>query len=409
MMSFAMSESPADSSVRAVQSVVPFFQPILSVANGRIYGYEVLSRFQDPESGEYRSMGAFFHDEERSDAEKLAVDRQVRASAFREFRRSGIDSRLFVNIHPSWIFDFHDSEDVFPTIRLLEETGISGENIVIEITEQRFHDSDFEFLNRLIDRYRAQGMKIAIDDFSFPNFDRLIDLKPDFVKVDIQLVRKSAENEDYKRLIRYISTFCQELGIAVIFEGVESVHELENSIEAGGSFMQGFLFSGAQPEFQPVERYAREIEFGLNNVIYRSLHYSQNILKIEQSMNRYLAMVIEREQLFRRSNLDDAINKIVPFLPPQCFRAFVCDAFGKQRSSNFTKSDGGEFRIYPEHRGKNWGWRPYFFNNLVRMKEWGRGVISHKYVDVETKRQCLTFSFPIGDDLYIFVDFTAEP
>jgi EAL domain-containing protein (putative c-di-GMP-specific phosphodiesterase class I) len=390
----------------------PFFQPIVSVSDGSIYGYEVLARQLD-EAGQVQNIGPFFNDESVPEDERIAVDRTVRERAFQHLKEQQPGpNRLFINIHPAWIYRRREPNALFPTIQMMDDAGLAGENLIVEITEQKFLDADFDFLNGLIDRYRERGIKIAIDDFSFPNFDRLLSIKPDFVKVDIQLVKKSAQSQDYKKLVGYISKFCQELGISVIFEGVETLHELENAIESGGSLIQGWFLSKAAAEFQKTDSYKQLIQLGLNNVIYRSRHSSQNIVKIEHNMNQYLRLVIEREQLFRKSNLDEALNRILPFLPPQCFRVFICDGYGLQRSSNYTRldnpSNNADFRIHPEHRGKNWGWRPYFFNNLVRMKEWERGVISHEYVDVETRRRTLTFSYPISGDLFIFLDFFAE-
>lgn len=383
---------------------LPFFQPIVSVADGSIFGYEALARRWI--DGQAQSLGAFFNSADRSREEKLSLDRRMRELSLRQARQNGLRERLFLNIHPSWISAY--AGDEFPTIQLLERIGFPAEQLVIEIIEENILAEEFELLNRLLDRYRERGIKIAIDDFSYPNFDRLISLRPDFVKVDIRLIRKSVESAEYRRLIQYIGEFSQELGVAVVFEGVENLVELENSIEAGGSLVQGFFFSEAQSDFQPAQQFRELIQLGLNNVTYRSMLNSESVLRIEESMNRYLALVIERERAFERSNLDDALSRISGFLPPQCFRAFICDSIGVQRSSNFTRSAGERFRFYPEYRGKNWAWRPYFFPNLVRMRATGRGVISHRYVDFETRRHTLTFSYPLGNELYIFLDFDAE-
>ena len=53
----------------------------------------------------------------------------------------------------------------------------------------------------------------------------------------------------------------------------------------------------------------------------------------------------------------------------------------------------------------NWSWRPYFLHNLVRMKQYGRGIISTPYRDTETKKETLTFSCPVKENVYLFMDF----
>ena len=159
----------------AIDQLRPFFQPIVSVANGTIFGYEVLARLQG-DAGQYNTIGWFFGDESVSDEDRIAVDRAVRERALQYVKEHPESGRLFLNIHPNWIFNYRESTETFPTLRLLDELGIDGENIVIEITEQKFLEANFEFLNRLIDRYRERGIKIAIDDFSFPNFDRLLSI-----------------------------------------------------------------------------------------------------------------------------------------------------------------------------------------------------------------------------------------
>ncbi|MBX7059457.1 MAG: EAL domain-containing protein [Leptospirales bacterium] len=398
--------APAEFLLEQPGALQPFFQPIISVADGRIFGYEALARLRVGD--EQRSLGAFFSSADRTREEKLNLDRRLRSLSLQRAREANISERLFLNIHPSWISARYAEELDFPTLQIIDETGFPAEQVVIEIIEEEIRHEDFDLLNRLLDRYRERGMKIAIDDFSYPNFDRLISLRPDFVKVDIRLIRKSVESAEYRRLIRYIGEFSQELGVAVLFEGVETLVELENSIEAGGSLVQGFFFSEAREDFQAPDVHQGRIRLGLNNITYRAMLKSESTLRIEDSMNRYLALVIAREQVFVRSNLDEALSRIAAFLPPQCFRAFICDGLGIQRSSNFTRTSGDQFKFYPEYRGKNWAWRPYFFPNVVRMRAVQRGVVSNRYVDFETRRHTLTFSYPLGSDLYIFLDFDAE-
>ncbi|MCB1306948.1 MAG: EAL domain-containing protein [Leptospiraceae bacterium] len=386
----------------------PFFQPIVSVADGLIYSYEVLGR--GIRDGQVSSLGPFFLNDDIDLDERMLIDRIIREKAIHRIAAIPGADRLFINIHPAWIFNFQNSAEEFPSIRMLREAGLHGDHLTIEITEQTIHLADFDRLNRLIDRYREQNIKIAVDDFSYPDFDRLISIKPDFVKLDIRLFKKGVESEDYRKLIEYIASFSLELGISVVFEGVENLSELELAIECGGNYIQGFFLS--EPIAEPRDdrsRYRDTIQLGLNNVYYRQINDLQNIMKIEKNMNRYLTLVLEREQVFQSANLDDGITRILDFVPPQCFRLFVCDAAGVQRSSNFVRDrDADSFQIQPEYRGYNWCWRPYFLNNLVRMREYHQGVVSEKYIDVETRHYTLTYSHPISEDLFLFLDFFSN-
>ncbi len=74
--------------------------------------------------------------------------------------------------------------------------------MVVEITEKEINEN-MDIFNRYIAEYRKNGIKIAIDDFYFNNFDRLIKLNPDIVKIDIRLVRLSVSMSRYKKIIHF--------------------------------------------------------------------------------------------------------------------------------------------------------------------------------------------------------------
>jgi len=369
-----------------------------------IYGYEVLGRFQD-EQGRIWSMGPYFYDPEVPNHEKLIRSRKVREMAFHHSRLVEYTGKLFVNVKPSWLLQIHRSGHEIPTLRFIRELGLNGENIVIEITEEEF-EGDIDILDAVISRYRDAGCKVAIDDFTFNNFDRLIHLRPDFVKIDIRLVKKSVEKREYQKLITAISNFAQEIGISVLFEGVEFEEELLNSIHAGGSFVQGFLFSPAEAEFQEATRYAPTIERTLANVVkeQRGEHY--DLLSLESRMNAQLDPTISLID-FKRDP-DDGLGRVVENLPESCYRAYVCNQLGEQLSSNFLRGPEGIFYKQQQFQNRNWGWRPYFFHNLARMDQFRRGFVSNRYIDQETKRETFTYSHPLSDQLFLFLDLTRD-
>lgn len=383
------------------QRVVPYFQPIVNVADGRIHGYEVLGRFED-ESGKVTSMGPYFSDPDVPGFEKLIRSRKVRELAFLHASQSRYRGRLFINIKPSWLVPVHRPENDLPTLRLIREAGLSGENVVIEITEDEF-DGDLYILDSVIRRYREAGCRVAIDDFTFHNFDRLIHLRPDIVKIDIRLVKKSVEKREYHKLITSISDFSQEIGISVLFEGVELEEELLNSIDAGGNFIQGFFFAQPGPDFLPDDCFRPQVRRSLEHVIAhnRSENYEQ--IALEYRLGEMIEHMVSRAE--DQVNPDALLSGLTSALPEACYRAYICDQFGTQVSANYMRTEQG-FERQEQYRGLNWGFRPYFFFNLARMDRAGRGSLSTRYVDQETKRETFTYSHPLSGHRFLFLDLT---
>ena len=389
--------------------ILPFFQPVLSVADGSIYGYEVLGRRRMPD-GSFQSLGPFFHDENSDLAERIEISRQIRKDAFRTLNSLAPHQKLFVNIKPSWMWKYR-SHDSLPTLDMLDELGVSGNRVVIEITEDEFQ-GDINELFGMVVRYRAAGCKIAVDDFNFNFMDRLIHLQPDIVKVDMSLVKRIAQSPEYRSLIEYIASFARDFGISVLFEGVETRKELESAIESGAEFVQGYFFAPAAKDYIDSSSFQSQLREVLQTVVHKNWNRNRNVMTIESVMNRLLSELLSSMKIRLNGNsgvnpdlADDVLREVLDGLPPKCYRIYACDDKGDQLSSNFERDPTGQFILRSEFRKMNWSWRPYFLHNLVRMKQYGRGIISTPYRDTETKKETLTFSSPVKENVYLFMDF----
>ncbi|MCB1170980.1 MAG: EAL domain-containing protein [Leptospiraceae bacterium] len=389
--------------------VLPYFQPVLSVADGSVYGYEVLGRRRLPD-GAIESLGPFFHDEKSDLLERIEVSRHIRKQAFSVVDSLSPHQRLFVNIKPSWMWKYREHQSL-PTLDMLEELGVSGNRVVIEITEDEFQ-GDLNDLSDMVARYRAAGCRIAVDDFNFNFMDRLIHLQPDIVKVDMALVKLIARSSEYRSLIEYIASFARDFGISVLFEGVETRRELESAVESGAEFVQGYFFAAANEHFLDAMQFQGQVRDVLQAVVHKNWNRNRNVMTIESVMNRLLSELLASMKLRMNGNgspdpekVDDILRGVLSGLPPKCYRIYACDEKGDQLSSNFERDAAGEFQLRAEFRHMNWSWRPYFLHNLVRMKQYGRGIISTPYRDTETKRETLTFSCPVKDGVFLFLDF----
>jgi hypothetical protein len=66
----------------------------------------------------------------------------------------------------------------------------------------------------------------------------------------------------------------------------------------------------------------------------------------------------------------------------------------------------GRWELEPQYYMKNWSWRPYFLENIIRMRSRKRGILSDLYADIETGETIRTYSYPIDDRHYLFIDLS---
>lgn len=239
----------------------PFFQPIININNGLIAYNEVLAR-KETANGHFISAGAIFSSPILAVDKIINLDNQVRNKAFKKYSRYTGNAQLTVNISPDW-FTRHArylklKAYEIPTLSMLRDCGIDPSRIVIELTE---YAGNKELIQHFVRSYREMGMKIAIDDFGsgFSQIDRLIEIEPDIIKLDMNLFQRSLVSSYAMDFIEVIASFARKRGIELIFEGIETAEQYNIAVSAGADFVQGYLFSQAQPEFYKDNHFVNDI------------------------------------------------------------------------------------------------------------------------------------------------------
>jgi EAL domain-containing protein (putative c-di-GMP-specific phosphodiesterase class I) len=119
------------------------------------------------------------------------------------------DQKIFVNVHPNTINDpaFTEGE----TVRILQDLHIKPKNVVFEITE-RHHIDDFTSLNRTLTHYRDQGFLVAVDDLGCGSstLQSIAEIRPDYIKIDVSLVRGVHKDGVKKALMETFVTFAEK-------------------------------------------------------------------------------------------------------------------------------------------------------------------------------------------------------
>lgn len=215
------------------------FQPIVSLRTGEVAGYEVLTR-PLPESG-FRNAEDLFSSAEMNPLnwDLEALSRQLAIAAASQWKAGTL---LFMNCSPQVISQAKFARQIFRELQ--ESSSLSPTRVVLEVTE-RCKDQEFEGLGRSIEALRGSGFHIAIDDVGAgtSGLNRIMSLRPGWLKLDRELIDHLDEDKVRQHLIRFLVHFGKLSSIRIIGEGIERLEELEALIDLGVDYGQGYLLA----------------------------------------------------------------------------------------------------------------------------------------------------------------------
>ncbi len=216
------------------------FQPIVALSDFAVLGYELLAR--GPLESELHRPDALF-DLARDEGRVSELDRLCRMMASRSSATLPPRYLRFINTEPVALF-FHSRSDLFVQ-EFVDGTPpeLRGQT-VIELTENSVID-DFDHMRDVVRRLRSHGFRIAIDDAGagYSGLQTMVEIEPDFIKLDRSLIRRLDESIVKQKLVRTLREFCDEAGITLIAEGIETHPQLETLRSLGVEHGQGFLFA----------------------------------------------------------------------------------------------------------------------------------------------------------------------
>ncbi|WP_169794096.1 EAL domain-containing protein [Alicyclobacillus acidiphilus] len=218
------------------KNVTSYYQPIVELQTKKVLGFENLSR--GPEGSSLEHPVELFQVAEEF-GYLLELERLCRNEGIRR-ARVGSDEKLFLNVSPNILFD--PMFRVGDTRKVLEECGLTPAQVVFEITEHRAID-DYPAFLQLVDHYRDQGYQIAIDDLGsgYSGLVTLVQVKPEFVKIDTELIRDIDQNPTKQDIVRAICDIARGFSGTVIAEGIETIEEQSCAQSCGVQYGQGYL------------------------------------------------------------------------------------------------------------------------------------------------------------------------
>ena len=218
------------------ETVTTVFEPIVRLATNEVIGYEALSR--GPAGTGLETPFALFATAELADRE-YELDSLCRRRALANARGIDAEQLLFLNILPTCIQDpDFQSARVRETLAAL---GLGPRNLVLEISERQAI-SNFPIFREAIDHFSGLGFRIALDDTGagFSSLEAALELQPDFLKIDMSLVRSIEESPEKQEVLRGLQSLSAKMGSRVIAEGIETAQELAAIVALGIECGQGF-------------------------------------------------------------------------------------------------------------------------------------------------------------------------
>lgn len=216
------------------------FQPIVDVSRRTVFAYEALVRGINGE-------GAFHILSKINEETRYRFDQQCRIRSIFLAQRLGMKEKISINFLPNAVYQ--PELCIRTTILAAEAAGFPLSQIIFEVTEGQ-QILEPEKLLAIFRYYRDRGFCTAIDDFGagYAGLALLANFQPNFIKLDIYLVRDIDTNAVKQALIKGIILTSKLLGIQIIAEGVETAAEVGWFMSHGIYLMQGYYF--AKPGFE---------------------------------------------------------------------------------------------------------------------------------------------------------------
>lgn len=190
------------------------YQPIVDVLTREVFSHEALIRGLSNEPA-YQVLNKI------DEAARYRFDQTSRIAAIKLAASLGLQAHINLNILPGSLFSPDVSIDA--TLQAASQSGLSIERLILEVTESEAIADHAKFAD-LLNAYRGMGLKVAIDDFGagISGLNLLADFQPDQIKIDMNLVRGIERDGPRQAIVRAIMQVCEDLGIDVIAEGVET-------------------------------------------------------------------------------------------------------------------------------------------------------------------------------------------
>ncbi len=247
------------------QEFTVYYQPIMDLLSDRLVGFEALIRWYHPERG-LVSPAVFMAIAEETGL-IVPMDRWILQTACQQLvqwqSRNLVPYPLKISVNLS-AQDLRRPKLLQDIDQILQETNLEGSSLVLEITESMLIENIDQTIE-LLGQLKERNIQVSIDDFGtgYSSLNYLHRLPADNLKIDRNFVCQMQQDNRNYQVVNTIITLSNQLGLAVVAEGIETVQQLQWLQELGCEFGQGYYFSKPLPVEEIEAKFFKDTFFAM--------------------------------------------------------------------------------------------------------------------------------------------------
>ncbi len=377
-----------------------YYQPIFSADAHTVIAYEISGHLQI--EGQQINLKDFVNNEDIPEEYRIDMEHKILHAALANIDEIGSDIDIYIPSNPNLLMqDFGESQFNIIQQYIGEE---DLHRVVLVVSEHRFL-GDIHQLHHALRYFTTFGVKIAIQEVGAEShLEHIALLAPHILKVntrDLNYNSWSAQSD----MISAIGSLAYKIGANLLFEDIETVYQLQFAWKNGGRFYQGPYLANPATSFVDKnilkERFKKECQQFITS---EKKMLEAQYFQLKQ-LREELEAIVQRVK--PTSDNISHLEHLAELLDSYSFRLYICNEDGFQLTPNIVRINGN-WELQPQAINKNWSWRPYFLQTIIKMRNDQSGEVSELYRDIETGEITRTFSIAINAHEYLFVDLSYD-